>query len=222
MNSLGSSAPIARYRYPTEPRCVARSRACWVHRGDRLQVTEWSEAPRARKRAVPAYASVADQAVMRSRSLLLPSTQACWRRQAGSARASCRRERTPSPRTSPATCATSPVRALTAMWSLRQSLFFGGSRRLPTWIFSPVLSTRMWTGLLPAAEQIGSFPSFLALLDIVVWSGARQFGTCPATCPRSPATQASRTSTARSMRSSSAVDYATRGPDAAGARSRRR
>ena len=42
------------------------------------------------------------------------------------------------------------------------------------WTFSPVLSTKIWTGLAPEAERMGSLPSFLARLEIVVWSGTRQ------------------------------------------------
>ena len=54
------------------------------------------------------------------------------------------------------------------------AFFFGGFRKVPTWIERPVLSIKIWTGLLPEGEQMESFPSLLARLEIVVWSGAWQ------------------------------------------------
>ena len=64
-----------------------------------------------------------------------------------------------------------PVLASTATCSLRQSLCLVGFRRLPTWILTPVLSIRMWTGRPVAGVGTRILPSFLARLESVVWSG---------------------------------------------------
>jgi len=62
----------------------------------------------------------------------------------------------------------SPVSASTVKCNSLQALLFGGSRRCPTWLLSPVLSMSRWIGRSEASLRNRASPSFLRRRDRVV------------------------------------------------------